>query len=139
MSIQRLTIPNGCPIFGGPKLFENFNYSPAVRANGFLYIAGQVGLRPDGSIPESISEQTHWAFKRLLKILEYANLDSSHLVELVSYHVRIAEHLTTFQTIKDEYLIDHAPTWTILGIQALARDSLLIEIKATAAITITQC
>ena len=58
---------------------------------------------------------------------------AEHLVELVSYHVRIDEQLTTFREIKDEFVTKDFPAWTILGVASLARPNLLIEIKAVAA------
>jgi enamine deaminase RidA (YjgF/YER057c/UK114 family) len=38
---------------GRQALYEKNRYSPAVRANGLLFVSGQVGSRPDGS-PERI-------------------------------------------------------------------------------------
>jgi enamine deaminase RidA (YjgF/YER057c/UK114 family) len=55
------------------------------------------------------------------------------LVELVSYHVRIDEQLTTFREIKERYVMREFPAWTILGVASLARPNLLAEIKAVAA------
>lgn len=34
---------------GRQALYERNRYSPAVRANGFLFVSGQVGSREDGS------------------------------------------------------------------------------------------
>ncbi|HUH40306.1 MAG TPA: RidA family protein [Castellaniella sp.] len=131
--IQRLRLPDDDPVFGGNKVFDLFNYAPAVRAHGFVFIAGQVGLRPDGSVPDTADEQIRLAFQRLEAILKYEGLGFEDLVELVSYHVNIDDQLSVFREIKDQYIGTQCPAWTILGVQALARDTLLIEIKATAA------
>ncbi|WP_268628240.1 RidA family protein, partial [Escherichia coli] len=56
-SSQRLRLPDDDPTFGGNRVFDLFQYSPAVTANGMAFIAGQIGLRPDGSMPESAAEQ----------------------------------------------------------------------------------
>lgn len=34
---------------GRQALYEKNRYSPAIRSNGFLFVSGQVGSRPDGS------------------------------------------------------------------------------------------
>lgn len=133
-NIQRLRLPENDPTFGSNKIFDLFKYSPAVRANGLVFIAGQVGIRPDGTIPETAEEQIRIAFNRLQAILEHEGLGFENLVELVSYHVRIDEQLTTFREVKDEFIKSDFPAWTILGVNSLARDTLLIEIKAIAAI-----
>ncbi|MDR1969096.1 MAG: aldehyde dehydrogenase family protein, partial [Burkholderiaceae bacterium] len=46
-NIQRLRLPENDPTFGGNKVFDLFQYSPAVKAGGLVFIAGQVGIRPD--------------------------------------------------------------------------------------------
>ena len=132
-NIQRLRLPEDDSTFGGNKVFDLFKYSPAVKAGGLIFIAGQVGIRPDGTVPDSAAEQIRLTFTRLGAILKHEGLGFEDLVELVSYHVRIDEQLTTFREIKDEFITRDFPTWTILGIASLARPNMLIEIKAVAA------
>ena len=132
-SIQRLRLPENDPTFGSNKVFDLFQYSPAVKAGGLVFIAGQVGIRPDGTVPDSAEEQIDLAFKRLGAILKHEGLGFEDLVELVSYHVRIDEQLTQFREIKERYITRDFPAWTILGMASLARPNLLIEIKAVAA------
>ena len=131
--IQRLRLPEDDPVFGGNKAFDAFRYSPAVRAGSLVFIAGQVGMRPDGSVPDSAAEQIELAFQRLGAILKHLGLGFEDLVELVSYHVRLDEQLASFREIKDRHIRGDFPTWTILGVAALARPRLLVEIKAVAA------
>jgi enamine deaminase RidA (YjgF/YER057c/UK114 family) len=127
-----LALPNPHPVLGNTEVFRTFNYAPAVAAGGLLFIAGQIGIRADGSVPDSVEEQIDLAFQRLGAILQAAGLGFGDLVELVSYHVDIDRQLTAFREIKDRYIKDEAPTWTILGVAALARPTLLVEIKAVA-------
>lgn len=132
-NIQRLRLPENDPTFGGNKVFDAFQYAPAVRASGLFFIAGQVGIRPDGTVPDSVEEQIELAFIRLGAILEHEGLGFGNLVELVSYHVRIEEQLDAFRAIKERFITKDFPAWTILGVESLARPNLLIEIKAVAA------
>jgi len=132
-NIRRLRLPENDPTFGSNKVFDLFKYAPAVRAGGLVFIAGQVGIRPDGTVPDTAEEQIRLAFQRLGAILEHEGLGFGDLVELVSYHVRIDEQLTKFREIKDAFITADFPAWTIIGVAALARPTLLIEIKAVAA------
>lgn len=134
MSIQRTRLPEENPVFGSNKVFDLFQYSPAVRAGGLVFIAGQIGLRPDGSVPETAEEQIRLAFTRLGAILEHEGLGFGDLVELVSYHVNVGDNLATFRSVKEEFITGDFPAWTILGIAELARPELIIEIKAVAAV-----
>lgn len=130
---RRLRLPENDPTFGSNKVFDLFQYSPAVRAGGLVFIAGQVGIRADGTVPESAAEQIDLAFQRLGAILAHEGLRFEDLVELVSYHLRIDEQLPTFRQIKERYITREFPAWTILGVASLARPNLLVEIKAVAA------
>lgn len=79
-----LVLPDTHPVLGSTAVFQSFNYAPAVAAGGLLFVAGQIGLRADGSVPESAEEQADWAFRRLGAILEAAGADFEDLVELGS-------------------------------------------------------
>ena len=72
MTKSILDILKDNPHFKGDHwTFEKYGYSAAVRAGGLPFIAGGVGFRPDGTIPESMAD----------------------VVEVVSYHVDLEMHL----------------------------------------------
>lgn len=128
-----IVLSNPHPVLGSTEVFKTFNYAPAVVAGGLLFVAGQIGIRADGTIPTSVEEQIELAFQRLGAILQEAGLGFDDLVELVSYHVGVDQQLAAFREIKDRYIKENAPAWTILGVAALARPTLFVEIKAVAA------
>lgn len=47
-------------------------YSEAVRSGHTLYVSGQVGFAEDGTVPETIEEQTTLAIKNAEKVLAAA-------------------------------------------------------------------
>lgn len=121
------------PIFAtkdGSTIFDKFEYSAAVRAGDFIYVAGQIGLNPDGSMPADQETQIVNAFDRLKLVTEHAGAALDDVVELVSYHVGLQQHLPRFVEIKSRYIKKPYPTWTILEVAGLARPGLVIEIKA---------
>ncbi|MCO5132267.1 MAG: RidA family protein [Xanthobacteraceae bacterium] len=133
--MKKQAIDSRNPIFAtadGSTIFKKFGYSPAVRAGDFLYVAGQIGLNPDGSMPANDEGQIVNAFDRLKIVLEEAGASLDDIVELVSYHVGLQNHLGKFVEIKSRYIREPFPTWTILEIAGLARPGLVIEIKAVA-------
>ncbi|OON75589.1 Rid family hydrolase [Streptomyces tsukubensis] len=133
MSIHTVEIPEGNAVFGSTtSAFESFGYSAAVRANGLLFIAGTIGRRADGTIPDTIEEQTRLAMRKIEEILRLENLDVSALVDVTSYHVDIHQHLPGFSEVKKR-LVKAVPTWTIIGVSGLASPGLLVEIRAIAA------
>lgn len=135
MSKQAIAVAS--PVFNaadGTSIFQKFSYSAAVRAGDFIYVAGQIGLEPDGTMPSDNEAQFRNAFERLKIILEEAGSSLGDIVELVSYHVGLQNegHLASFMKVKNDYLSEPFPTWTVLGIEDLARPGLVIEIKAVA-------
>jgi enamine deaminase RidA (YjgF/YER057c/UK114 family) len=133
--MKKQAIESTNPIFAtkdGSTIFKKFGYSSTVRAGDFIYVAGQIGLNPDGSMPENDEGQIVNAFDRLKIVLEEAGASLDDIVELVSYHVGLQGHLARFLEIKNCYIREPFPTWTILEIAGLARPGLMIEIKAVA-------
>lgn len=51
----------------------------------------------------------------------------------MTYHVDVGAQLADFRAVKEKYIRSDFPAWTILGVAALARPELVIEIKAIAA------
>ena len=51
-----------------------FGYSHVVRATGdtTVYLSGQVGIRPDGSVAEGLAAQANEVFRNLGRALEAA-------------------------------------------------------------------
>ncbi|WP_043286975.1 RidA family protein [Paraburkholderia oxyphila] len=131
--IERLRLPEDDATFGSNRIFDLFQYSPAVTVNGLVFIAGQIGLRADGTIPQDPKEQIDVAFRRIEAVLEHLGLDFTDVVELVSYHVDVGSQLAVFREVKERYIRSDFPAWTILGIAALARPELIVEIKVVAA------
>ena len=130
--MHRHTAPAGRQAASGGTVFDRFQYSSVVKAGGLLFVAGQIGLNPDGSIPDDPKLQFVNAFERIKLVLAEAGSGMEDLVELVSYHVGLSSHLADFKEVKSRYVPAPFPTWTILDIAGLARPGLIIEVKAVA-------
>jgi enamine deaminase RidA (YjgF/YER057c/UK114 family) len=57
---------------GRQALYERNHYSAAVRANGLLFVSGQVGSREDGSPEPELKAQVRRAFDNLNAVLAAA-------------------------------------------------------------------
>jgi enamine deaminase RidA (YjgF/YER057c/UK114 family) len=133
MTTYTVEIPEDNAVFGQTTgAFARFGYSAAVRAHDHLFIAGTIGRRADGTIPDTIEEQTDIAIRRIEEILRLEKLDLTALVDVTSYHVDIHQHLSGFVTAKQRLVGAPYPTWTIIGVSGLASPGLLVEIRATA-------
>ena len=66
-----------------PAPFQGSPYSQAIVANGFVFVAGQVGLQPDHTelVGDGIVEQTEQAFDNMAAILEEAGSGLDRIVK----------------------------------------------------------
>jgi enamine deaminase RidA (YjgF/YER057c/UK114 family) len=68
-------------------LYQLHGYSPAVRANGLLFVSGQVGAREDGTPPEDLGEEITLAFDNLAAILDAAGASFDDVVDVTIFAI----------------------------------------------------
>ncbi len=101
-----------------------------------LFIAGQVGMRPDGSVPDDPTEQLGIAFENIVRNLEAAGFAPTDLVKATIYLVHGAvrdSDLPKRRAAIDRVLGDHVLATTLVFVSALAAPSLKVEVEAWAA------
>jgi 2-iminobutanoate/2-iminopropanoate deaminase len=66
-----------------PAPFQGAPYSQAIKANGFVFVSGQLSLLPGQKelLPGDITTQTEQVFKNLAAILEAAGSSLDRLVK----------------------------------------------------------
>ena len=72
---------------GRQALYERNRYSPAIKANGFLFVSGQVGSREDGSPEPDLDEQVRLAFRNLNAVLAAAGCSFDDVVDVTVFIV----------------------------------------------------
>ncbi len=99
-----------------------------------LIISGQIGMRPDGTIPEDPIEQLDIAFDNIFRNLQAAKMQVTDLVKLTTY-------LTgEWDTDKRRALVasklaGHQPAMTLIYAAALANPAIKVEIDAWASLS----
>jgi 2-iminobutanoate/2-iminopropanoate deaminase len=70
-----------------PAPFQGAPYSQAIRAGDFVFVSGQLSLRPDHGeiVGDSIEEQTEQVFANLRAILEAVGSSLERLVKTTVY------------------------------------------------------
>ena len=72
---------------GRQALYEKNRYSPAVRANGLLFVSGQVGSREDGSPEPELAAQVRRAFDNLNAVLGAAGCTFADVQDVTIFMV----------------------------------------------------
>ncbi|HZF82984.1 MAG TPA: RidA family protein [Burkholderiaceae bacterium] len=112
-------------------LYELHRYSPAIRANGLLFVSGQVGSRPDGSPEPDLDAQVRLAFENLNAILAEAGCSFDDVIDVTVFMVDPPLHFERAWAVAAEYWGQAPyPTATAVGVTWLS--GFQFEIKAIA-------
>lgn len=103
---------------GRQALYDKNRYSPAVRANGLLFVSGQVGSRADGTPEPGLEAQVRLAFENLNAILHAARCTFDDVVDVTVF---IVDPQAIFQRIWDIVQAEYwgeapHPTVTAVGV-----------------------
>ena len=113
-----------------PAPFQGAPYSQAIVANGFVFVSGQLALKPgDAAIQGgSIEEQTEQVFANLRAILEQAGSGLDKLVKTTVF----LQNLDDFQGMNGVYakhVGDQPPARSTVEVAKLPSGA-LVEIEA---------
>ena len=122
--------PRPVPVPGAPP--QNDTYSQAVQLGDVLYVSGQLGVRPDRTMPESFSEQVRQAIENVQTVLRAAGSSLAAVVKVNIYVTdfgRLAEMNEVYRTY-----FTHRPAKTTVEVSRLDRGAQIeIEVVAAAA------
>ena len=112
MSVRDVVFPTG-----RQALYEKNRYSPAIRSNGFLFVSGRVGSRPDGSPEPELRAQVRLAFDNLNAILVAASCTFKDVVDVTVFIVDPESKFESIWEVVGEYWGDAPhPTLTAIGV-----------------------
>ncbi len=123
-------------LFNPPKIAPpaaTYSHGVEISQNArWLYVAGQTGIKPDGTIDAGIEGQAEQTWLNIVATLEGAGMTIKNLVKVTSFLTR-PQDIPAYAKVRDKYLGDMRPATTMVVVQALARPNFLIEVEATAA------
>ena len=123
-----------------PGLTHSPAYTHVVTAQGgkLVFISGQIALNSDGELVGrgDLRAQTLQVFKNLETALAAAGASFNDVVKVNIYIVNYKpEDRAIVGEVRSQYFSgENPPASTLIGVQALAFEGLLIEIEATAVI-----
>ncbi|MCH8178854.1 MAG: RidA family protein [Proteobacteria bacterium] len=118
---------------GRQALYEQNRYSPAVRANGLLFVSGQVGSREDGSPEPELAAQVRLAFTNLNAVLAAAGCTFDDVIDVTVFVVDPQANLSTIWPVMQEFW-GPAPHPTLTGVGVTWLYGFQFEIKVVASL-----
>jgi enamine deaminase RidA (YjgF/YER057c/UK114 family) len=97
-----------------------------------VFIAGQVGVRPDGTLPESVAAQADQVFANLTAVLAFHGLDVGSLIKLTMFIVA-GRDIQAVRDARAKYLGSHRPASTAVFVSQLVDPAWHVEVEAVAA------
>ena len=114
-----------------PAPFQGAPYSQAIKAGGFVFVSGQLGLRPgESELVGGIADQTEQVFQNLGAILSEAGSGLDRLVKTTVFLTDFGD----FQSMNDVYARhagDTPPARSTVEVAALPSGA-KVEIEAVA-------
>jgi enamine deaminase RidA (YjgF/YER057c/UK114 family) len=101
------------------------------QGSELIFVAGQVGMRPDGSIPEPFADQAELAFRNVRACLGAHGLGLDAVVKLGVF-VLPGQDFQVLRAVRERHFGTHRPTSTTVCVPQLASPALLVEVEAIA-------
>ena len=123
-----------------PELATPRGYTHVVttQEGKTVYVSGQIAFDVQGKIvgKNDLRRQAEQAFKNLETALSGADATLADIVKVNIYAVNLTpQDMPIIREVRDRYFTQkHLPASTIVGVQALAIEDLLIEIEAIAVV-----
>jgi 2-iminobutanoate/2-iminopropanoate deaminase len=109
-----------------------YSHTGVVPAGAELvFVAGQVGIRPDGTVPVSFAEQAEQTFANLGACLAAHGLGVHAVVKLTVFIVP-PQDFQLLRAVREKHFGQYRPTSTTVYVPALAAPGLLLEVEAVA-------
>jgi 2-iminobutanoate/2-iminopropanoate deaminase len=109
-------------------------YSQAVKANGFLFVSGQVALDPKSGMMSSagIAEQTDRVLQNLKCIVEAAGSNLNHVVKTTVF-LKDMDDFTAMNEVYAKFFTAAPPARSTVQVSRLPKDA-LVEIEVVASL-----
>jgi 2-iminobutanoate/2-iminopropanoate deaminase len=108
-------------------------YSQAIKANGFVYLSGQVALDPKTGemVGSDIRQQTERVFENIKGILEAAGANFHHVVKTTVF-LKDMNDFSAMNEVYARYFTSAPPARSTVQVSRLPKDA-LVEIEVIAA------
>jgi 2-iminobutanoate/2-iminopropanoate deaminase len=115
-----------------PAPFQGAPYSQAIKANGFVFVSGQLALKPGAKelVPGGITEQTEQVFANLRAILAAAGSSLGQVVKTTVF-LQSLDDFAAMNEVYASHMGDQPPARSTFEVAKLPSGA-LVEIEAIA-------
>ena len=112
--------------------FARYSHGVEVPAGARLvFCSGQLGVSPDGGIPEGAREQADLCFANIAAILAEAGMGLGDIIRINAY-VTAREHMAGYMASRDAHVATPPPASTLMIVSGFTRPEFKVEIEVVA-------
>ena len=116
-----------------PASFSKYSQAVEIQAGSrIVHVSGQVGVLPDGTLPDDERAQHEQTWRNILAILDAAGLGAHDIVDVTGYLTGPAG-VPIYREVRDAMLDGAQPASTVLIVSGLADPRWKVEISVVAA------
>lgn len=113
--------------------FAAYSHGVKVGAGAELvFCSGQLGIAPDGSVPEDAGAQAELCFENIGRILRDGGMELSDVVRINAY-VADRAYMRPYMDVRDRLFPQPAPASTLMIVSGFTREEFKVEIEVVAA------
>jgi len=113
--------------------FGQYNHGLLVPPDASLLVtSGQLGIRPDDTIPPDVTGQAVLCFEAIKAILEEAGMSFADVIRISGF-VTSREDFPAYMAVRDRYTLEPKPVSTLIVVGGFTRAEFLVEVEVTAA------
>jgi len=124
---QRLNPPSLAPPFA--RYSHGVAGAPGQR---LVVTSGQLGMNPDGTVPEGCAAQAEVCFRNIAAILAEAGMTMADVIRINAF-VTDRAHMADYMKVRDAQFPGPPPASTLVIVSGFTRPEFVVEIEATAA------
>lgn len=115
-----------------PQPPSRYSQVAVAPANGeYVFLAGQVGLNDDGSIPHDMTTQAELTWKHIETLLASEGLTLANVVKVNGYLTSAAD-VGAYKEVRDRLMPEPPPASTVVIVSGFVAPGLLVEIDVVA-------
>jgi len=113
--------------------FGNYSHGLLVPEGARLLVtSGQLGIRPDDTIPQEVTAQAELCFEAIGAILAEGGMGFGDIIRISAF-VTKREHFVPYMAVRDRYVSDPLPVSTLIIVSGFTRPEFEVEVEVTAA------
>ena len=113
--------------------FGRYSHGILVPPGAALVVtSGQLGIRPDETIPDDVRAQAELCFSACAAILAEAGMGMADVIRINAFVTR-REDFPAYMAVRDRWVTDPLPASTLVIVSGFTRPEFKVEVEVTAA------